>query len=100
MSALVRQVRRAILAATTRLVIKTLPRAAAAAALAILPLTTTTPAHAHAAVTVSLSEAVASLPLAAESREGYQRISFKHWNTGQNPVDGCNTRIICTLRSG
>ncbi|MER5465905.1 hypothetical protein ABT010_35665 [Streptomyces sp. NPDC002668] len=46
--------------------ITTLLRAATAAALTILPLTTTTPAHALAPVTVSLSEAVASLPQAAE----------------------------------
>ncbi|MFE0134056.1 HNH endonuclease family protein [Streptomyces sp. NPDC059037] len=70
--------------------IKTLLRAATAAALTVLPLTMTTPAH--AAETVSLSEAVASLPQATESRDGYQRTSFKHWNAGKFD-DGCNTRM-------
>lgn len=73
----------------------TLLRAATAAALTVLPLTMTAPAH--AAETLSLSEAVASLPLAAESRDGYQRTSFKHWNAGQNPTDGCNTRMEVLL---
>jgi hypothetical protein len=76
-------------------VIQTLLRAATATALTVLPLTVNSPAH--AAETVSFSEAVASLPLAAESREGYQRTSFKHWNAGQNPTDGCNTRMEVLL---
>ncbi|ATZ22095.1 hypothetical protein SLAV_38565 [Streptomyces lavendulae subsp. lavendulae] len=36
--------------------------------------------------------AVGALPLAVEDRTGYQRTSFKHWNVGANPTDGCNTR--------
>lgn len=32
------------------------------------------------------------LPLTAEVREGYARASFKHWNSGRIPDDGCNTR--------
>ncbi|MEU9945372.1 hypothetical protein [Streptomyces lavendulae] len=32
------------------------------------------------------------LPIATEDRTGYQRSSFRHWNTGANPSDGCNTR--------
>ena len=75
--------------------IKTLLHVATAAAFTVLPLTMTT--SAHAAEAVSLSEAVASLPLAAESRDGYQRTSFKHWNAGQNPTDGCNTRMEVLL---
>lgn len=79
--------------ATTHVVIKTsLLRAATAAALTILPLTMTSPAHADETV-LPLSEAVASLPLAIESRDDYQRTSFKHWNAGRNPTDGCNTRM-------
>ncbi len=66
-------------------------RVAIATALVLLPLTTTAPAHA-APQTVPLADAVASLPLAAESRDGYVRTSFKHWNSGANPTDGCNTR--------
>lgn len=33
-----------------------------------------------------------ALPLATEDRTGYQRTSFKHWNSGDIPNDGCNTR--------
>jgi hypothetical protein len=65
-------------------------RGLAAAALAILPLTVSTPAH--AAETVPLSEAIARLPMAVESRDGYDRDAFKHWNAGANPSDGCNIR--------
>lgn len=70
-------------------------RAATAAELTILPMTMSSPVH--AAETMPLADAVASLPLAAEPREGYQRTSFKHWNAGQNPTDGCNTRMKVLL---
>ncbi|WP_374101613.1 hypothetical protein [Streptomyces sp. I5] len=70
--------------------LKSVLRGLAAAALAILPLTVSTPAH--AAETVPLSEAIARLPMAVESRDGYDRDAFKHWNAGANPSDGCNTR--------
>jgi hypothetical protein len=33
-------------------------------------------------------------------RDGYSRAQFKHWNKGLNPTDGCDTRLICTLKSG
>ncbi|WP_323186110.1 hypothetical protein [Streptomyces sp. NBC_00047] len=36
--------------------------------------------------------AVSALPIAVEDRTGYRRTSFKHWNTGDLPNDGCNTR--------
>lgn len=36
--------------------------------------------------------AVSALPLAVEDRTGYQRTSFRHWNAGEQPSDGCNTR--------
>ncbi|MFF5130995.1 HNH endonuclease family protein [Streptomyces syringium] len=62
-------------------------RVLAAAAVAVLPLTVATPAQAE---TVGLHEAVASLPVAAESREGYQRTSFRHWVDADR--DGCHTR--------
>ncbi|MFJ4343525.1 hypothetical protein [Streptomyces sp. NPDC088915] len=39
-----------------------------------------------------LEDAVGRLPLADEDRTGYTRTSFRHWNTGLDPVDGCNTR--------
>lgn len=58
--------------------------------LAILPLTVPPPAQ--AAETLPLTEAGAALPIAAESREGYDRDALRHWNTGADPTDGCNTR--------
>jgi hypothetical protein len=58
--------------------------------LSVLSLTTAPPTH--AAETVPLVEAVASLPLAAESRDGYTREAFKHWTSGDDPADGCSTR--------
>ncbi|MFF6979292.1 HNH endonuclease family protein [Streptomyces sp. NPDC008343] len=70
--------------------VKTVLRGLAAAALAVLPVTVSTPAH--AAETLPLAEAVAILPVAAESRDGYDRNMFRHWNTGDDPADGCNTR--------
>lgn len=58
--------------------------------LSVLSLTISPPAQ--AAETVPLVEAVASLPLATESRDGYTREAFKHWNSGDDPADGCSTR--------
>ncbi|MFD4343391.1 HNH endonuclease family protein [Streptomyces coelicoflavus] len=66
-------------------------RGLAAASLTVLPITVSAPAH--AAETLPLADAVASLPLDAESRDGYDRDAFKHWNSGDNPSDGCNTRF-------
>ncbi|MEW2615030.1 HNH endonuclease family protein [Streptomyces sp. NPDC047880] len=61
-----------------------------AALLTVLSLTTAP--LAHAAQIIPLAEAVASLPLATESRDGYTREAFKHWNSGDDPADGCSTR--------
>lgn len=36
--------------------------------------------------------AVTALPLATEDRTGYRRTSCRHWNAGDLPADGCNTR--------
>ncbi|MFF9220778.1 HNH endonuclease family protein [Streptomyces viridosporus] len=71
--------------------VTTLVRGLAAAVLAVLPLTLS-PTAAHAAETLPLAEAVTRLPVATESRDGYSRDSFRHWNTGLDPADGCNTR--------
>lgn len=73
-----------------RVMFTTVLRGLAAASLALLPLTVSAPAH--AAETLPLSEAVTRLPVAAESRDGYTRDAFRHWNAGADPSDGCNTR--------
>ncbi|MEW2425993.1 HNH endonuclease family protein [Streptomyces nigra] len=70
-------------------------RGLAAAALAVMPLLA--PAPAHAAETLPLADAVAGLPVALESRDGYNRNKFRHWNTGDDPADGCNTRAEVLL---
>lgn len=45
-----------------------------------------------AAQSLPLDQAVAALPQAAESRDGYERAKFTHWNAGANPDDDCDTR--------
>lgn len=55
----------------------------------LVSLLSATPAHAEVLV---LSDAVGQLPEEVESRNGYQRTSFRHWNTGLDPADGCHTR--------
>ncbi len=67
--------------------------AGVAAALAILPLLAANPAQAVEAL--PLADAIQELPLAAESREGYQRTSFKHWVDEDR--DGCSTRAEVLL---
>lgn len=42
-------------------------------------------------VTTTLRQAVADLPVADESRTGYERTKFKHWVDADR--DGCNTRM-------
>ncbi|MFJ3214036.1 HNH endonuclease family protein [Streptomyces flaveolus] len=70
--------------------LKAVLRGLAAASLAVLPLTVSAPVH--AAETLSLSEAIAAVPVADESREGFTRDAFRHWNSGDDPADGCSTR--------
>ncbi|MFJ6798874.1 hypothetical protein [Streptomyces sp. NPDC091268] len=70
---------------------------AAAAALALsLPATTAHAAPERAAVpqVLPIGVAVSALPVAVEDRTGYQRTSFRHWNSGDLPADGCNTRQV------
>jgi hypothetical protein len=65
-------------------------RGLTAAMLAALSLTSSPPAH--AAETLPLTEAVETLQPGTESRAGYDRDHFKHWNAGDTPTDGCHTR--------
>ncbi len=92
--------------------IKKLQRAVPALALSVLPLLATvgpahaadskeafTPSPAISAVreTASLFDGIDRIRAAAESREGYVRTAFKHWNAGRLPDDGCNTRAEVLL---
>ncbi|MFJ3841969.1 HNH endonuclease family protein [Streptomyces sp. NPDC090054] len=74
---------------------------AAVAALALsLPATSAQAAEVRPAVVpqvVPIGVAVSALQLATEDRTGYQRTSFKHWNSGANAADGCNTRMEVLL---
>ncbi|MGW6248061.1 HNH endonuclease family protein [Streptomyces roseolus] len=80
--------------------IKNMARGLAALTLALTPLalpasahaTPTAPAAQGAAQTFPLSYAVDQIPMADESRAGYSRDKFRHWNSGLDPADGCNTR--------
>ncbi|MDI3403242.1 GmrSD restriction endonuclease domain-containing protein [Streptomyces cavernicola] len=81
--------------------IKKLLRGSAALALALTPLALTplalpSPAaaapSAGAAGVLALEDAVGQIPVAEESRQGYTRSKFKHWNAGLDADDGCNTR--------
>ncbi|MGW1281972.1 HNH endonuclease family protein [Streptomyces tsukubensis] len=47
---------------------------------------------ASAVQTARIGVAVGKLSVADESRAGYNRDLFKHWNAGLNLSDGCNTR--------
>ncbi|WTQ07881.1 HNH endonuclease family protein [Streptomyces virginiae] len=80
----------------------------AVAAAAALALTCSLPPAAHAAAQLAapaaaapqvlpIGVAVSALPLAVEDRTGYQRSSFRHWNAGDIPADGCNTRAEVLL---
>ncbi|MGW5002566.1 HNH endonuclease family protein [Streptomyces hydrogenans] len=77
--------------------IKNLVRGATALCLALSPLAlpsaaTAAPAAPAAAQVLNLADAVDLVPVADESRAGYTRDKFKHWNAGLDPADGCNTR--------
>ncbi|MFB9601435.1 HNH endonuclease family protein [Streptomyces roseofulvus] len=87
--------------------IKNVLRGSTALLLALAPLAVPTTASATAApgspvaraaaVVLPLADAVDQLPIADESRAGYTRDKFKHWNTGLDPADGCNTRAEVLL---
>ncbi|MFB7580827.1 hypothetical protein [Streptomyces hydrogenans] len=81
--------------------IKNALRGSAALLLALPPLALSTTAGATAptssAAVLPLAEAVGQIPIADESRAGYSRDSFKHWNLGLDAGDGCNTRAEVLL---
>ncbi|MFF7329618.1 DUF1524 domain-containing protein [Streptomyces sp. NPDC008150] len=71
--------------------IKLALRAVTAAAFLVLPLAGPAAAQSPARLApLSMGDAVNLLPAAAESRDGYQRTSFKHWVDADR--DGCSTR--------
>ncbi|MFI6623080.1 hypothetical protein [Streptomyces sp. NPDC050528] len=49
-------------------------------------------------VTLPVRDALPALPVQSESRTGYEHTKLKHWTDANH--DSCNTRFICTLRSG
>ncbi|MFF9579019.1 HNH endonuclease, partial [Streptomyces rubiginosohelvolus] len=65
--------------------------------LALVPLLSSPAAHAAApaapvAEVTKLADAVGLVQVTDEDRVGYTRSSFKHWNSGDDKSDGCNTR--------
>ncbi|MEV6332245.1 DUF1524 domain-containing protein [Streptomyces sp. NPDC051909] len=77
--------------------IKNMVRGLAALSLALAPLAVphgalAAPKEPASAEVLTLTEAVEQLPIADESRDGYTRDKFKHWNAGLDLSDGCNTR--------
>ncbi|MFB7360343.1 HNH endonuclease family protein [Streptomyces gardneri] len=79
--------------------IKKMLRGIAALSLALTPLAVPSAAAAApaGAEVLNLADAVDQIPIANESRTGYNRDSFKHWNRGLDPADGCNTRAEVLL---
>ncbi|MFE7365937.1 HNH endonuclease family protein [[Kitasatospora] papulosa] len=69
--------------------INNVARSLAAAALTLVPVFAAAPVQ--AAEVTTLADGVRALPLAAESRTGYERSSFKHWVDADK--DSCSTRM-------
>ncbi|MFD8474823.1 DUF1524 domain-containing protein [Streptomyces globisporus] len=63
-------------------------------ALALVPLFSSQAAQAAAPVleVTTLADAVGLVKVTEEDRTGYTRTKFKHWNSGDDSSDGCNTR--------
>jgi len=79
-------------------VIKNLVRGFGAFSLALVPLLSAPAAAAAPAPEVTmLADAVGLVQAAQEDRTGYARSSFKHWNSGDDKSDGCNTRAEVLL---
>jgi hypothetical protein len=79
-------------------VIKNLVRGFSALSLALVPLLSAPAVQAAAAAEVTtLADAVGLVEVTEENRTGYTRSSFKHWNSGADTSDGCNTRAEVLL---
>ncbi|MFW3464485.1 HNH endonuclease family protein [Streptomyces sp. 058-1L] len=73
--------------------IKNLLRGFSALSLALVPLLSSPAAlAAPTAEVTTLADAVGLVKVVEEDRTGYSRSSFKHWNSGDDSSDGCNTR--------
>ncbi|MER6194904.1 HNH endonuclease family protein [Streptomyces cyaneofuscatus] len=73
--------------------IKNLLRGFSALSLALVPLLSSPAAlAAPTAEVTTLADAVGLVKVTEEDRTGYSRSSFKHWNSGDDTTDGCNTR--------
>ncbi|MFI0107856.1 HNH endonuclease family protein [Streptomyces parvus] len=82
--------------------IKNLARAIGALSLALVPLLSCPAAQAAAAAApvaevTTLADAVGLVKVTEEDRTGYTRSKFKHWNSGDDAGDGCNTRAEVLL---
>ncbi|MGW2214047.1 HNH endonuclease family protein [Nonomuraea sp. NPDC001684] len=82
--------RRAAFLAGTLLITAAITTAAPATAVAAPPSGIATASQALAAPPPLLHQAVADLPVATESRDGYKRTSFKHWVDADG--NGCSAR--------
>ncbi|SNB91045.1 Protein of unknown function [Streptomyces sp. PgraA7] len=75
------------------MVIKNLVRTFGALSFALVPLLSSPAAQAAPAPEVTtLADAVGLVKVIEEDRTGYTRSKFKHWNSGDDAGDGCNTR--------
>ncbi|WP_179892237.1 HNH endonuclease family protein [Streptomyces sp. rh34] len=73
--------------------IKNFVRGFSVLSLALAPLLSAPAVQAAPAAEVTtLADAVGLVQVTEEDRTGYTRSSFKHWNSGDNSTDGCNTR--------
>ncbi|MCD9899036.1 HNH endonuclease family protein [Streptomyces sp. MT29] len=73
--------------------IKNLARTFGVLSLALLPsLSFPAASAASAAEVTTLFDAVGLVQVTEEDRTGYTRSKFKHWNSGDDKSDGCNTR--------
>ncbi|MFD7854526.1 HNH endonuclease family protein [Streptomyces microflavus] len=78
--------------------IKNLLRGFSAFSLALVPLLSSPAAlAAPTAEVTTLADAVGLVKVVEEDRTGYSRSSFKHWNSGDDTTDGCNTRAEVLL---